>query len=57
MQMYLQVFSQKHNTMLQESRENFLRKTVFCSTPAAKPCIWITNMFAVITDMMETRTI
>ena len=41
MQMQLQVFIEKHNTMLQESHENFLRKTVLvhltCCQRPAKP--------------------
>ena len=29
MKMYQEVFIEKHNTMLQDNHENFLRKTVF----------------------------
>ena len=50
--MLLQVFVEEHNTMLQESNENFLRKTVFKHTlqyaaDGRQNAIWITKMFAV----------
>ena len=52
MQMQLQVFIEKHNTMLQGNHENFLRKTV---AGRRQNPIWITNMFAVITDMHDGK--
>ena len=53
MQMWLQVFIEKHNTII-------LCANLYTFKLAAgrqQNPIWITNMFAVITDMMKTRKI
>ena len=45
---------EKQNTMLHECHENFCLKLCFCRRQNS---IWITNMFAVITNIMKTRII